>query len=117
VEFIDGTVRRIRFFASRLKYSRFLRVSRVKDETVETLVRTLAQHLSGWGGAPLVCVFDRPRTIALKWRRNGEVTEWNPVFAYATLEMGIGVEVCWPYRPQEWGRNRLNSSLIYCKPQ
>ena len=103
VEFIDGTVRRIRFFASRLKYSRFIGVSRVKDETVETLVRTLAQHLSGWGGAPLVCVFDRPRTIALKWRRNGDVTEWNPVFAYATLEMGIGVEVCWPYRPQEKG--------------
>jgi hypothetical protein len=31
------------------------------------------------------------------------VTEWNPVFAYATLEMGIGVELCWPYRPQQKG--------------
>jgi hypothetical protein len=51
----------------------------------------------------LLCVFDRPKTIALKWNRNGEVTEWNPVFAYATLEMGIGVELCWPYRPQEKG--------------
>src|SRR6266567_4431671 len=56
-----------------------------------------------WGGAPLVCVFDRPKTVALKWRRNGEVTEWNPVFACATLEMGIGVELCWPYRAQEKG--------------
>jgi len=48
-------------------------------------------------------VFDRPKTIALKWRKNGEVTEWNPVFAYATLEMGVGVELCWPYRAQHKG--------------
>ena len=103
VEFIDGTARRIRLFASRLKYARWMRVSVVKDETVESLVRSLAQHLDSWGGAPLVCVFDRPKTVALKWRRNGEVTEWNPVFACATLEMGIGVELCWPYRAQEKG--------------
>jgi transposase len=103
VEFRDGSARRIHFFASRLKYSRWVRVSLVKDETVETLVRSLAQHLDSWGGAPLVCVFDRPKTVALKWRRNGEVTEWNPVFACATLEMGIGVELCWPYRAQEKG--------------
>ncbi len=103
VEFMDGSARRIRFFASRLKYSRLIRVSMVKDETVESLVRTLAQHLHSWGGVPLLCVFDRPKTVALKWRRNGEVTEWNPVFACATLEMGIGVELCWPYRAQQKG--------------
>jgi transposase len=103
VEFIDGANRRIHFFASRLKYSRFLCVSLVKDETVESLVRHLAEHLDRWGGVPLLCVFDRPKTIALKWRRNGEVTEWNPVFAYAMLEMGIGVELCWPYSPEQKG--------------
>ena len=31
------------------------------------------------------------------------MTEWNPVFAYATLEMGVGVELCWPYRAQQKG--------------
>jgi transposase len=103
VEFRNGARQRIHFFASRLKYSRFIRVSLVKDETVESLVRTLAEHLASWGGRPLLCVFDRPKTIALKWRKNGEVTEWNPVFAYATLEMGVGVELCWPYRAQQKG--------------
>jgi len=103
VEFRDGSARRIHFFASRLKYSRWVRVSLVKDESVETLVRSLAEDLESWGGAPLLCVFDRPKTVALKWRRNGEVSEWNPVFACATLEMGIGVELCWPYRAQEKG--------------
>ena len=103
VEFLDGASQRIHFFASRLKYSRLMRVSLVRDEAVESLVRTLAEHLASWGGRPLLCVFDRPKTIALQWRKNGEVTEWNPVFAYATLEMGVGVELCWPYRAQQKG--------------
>jgi transposase len=103
VEYLDGTQQRIRFFASRLKFSRAVRVSVVPDETAETLVRNLAEHLDSWGGAPLMCVFDRPRTVALKWQRDGVVTEWNPTFAYAALELGIGVEVCWPYRAQEKG--------------
>jgi len=103
VGFLNGGRRRIHFFASRLKYSRVVRVTLVKDETVESLVRTLAEHLASWGGRPLLCVFDRPKTIALKWRKNGEVTEWNSVFAYATLELGVGVELCWPYRAQQKG--------------
>ena len=103
VELLNGARQRIHFFASRLKYSRYMRVSLVQDEAVESLVRTLAEHLASWGGRPLLCVFDRPKTIALEWRKNGEVTEWNPVFAYATLEMGVGVELCWPYRAQQKG--------------
>jgi transposase len=103
MEFLNGTRQRIHFFASRLKYSRWVRVSLVRDEKVESLVRTLAEHLASWGGRPLLCVFDRPKTIALQWRKNGEVTEWNPVFAYATLEMGVGVELCWPYQARQKG--------------
>jgi transposase len=103
VAFLDGSVCRVHFFASRLKYSRLIRVTMVKDQTVESLVRNLAEHLDSWGGAPLMCVFDRPKTVALKWRRNGEVTEWNPVFAYAMLELGVGVELCWPQQPNQKG--------------
>jgi transposase len=103
VEFVDGSARRVHFFASRLKYSRSIRVSLVQDEAVESLVRTLAEHLQSWGGRPLLCVFDRPKTIALKWQKNGEVTEWNSVFAYAALEMGLGVELCWPYQARQKG--------------
>jgi transposase len=103
VEYLDGTEQRVRFFASRLKYSRAMQVSLVPDQTVESLLRSLATHLATWGGAPLVCIFDRPKTVALKWGRDGVVTEWNATFAYAALELGIGVEVCWPYRAQEKG--------------
>jgi hypothetical protein len=76
---------------------------RIPDERVETLVRALVEHLAAFGGIPLVTVFDRPKTIALRWGRDGVVTEWNPTFAGVALDLGIGVEVCWPYRPQEKG--------------
>src|SRR5262245_22735080 len=103
VTYQDGTETKVHFFASRLKYSRWVEVTLVPDERVETLVRALVEHLTAFGGIPLVTVFDRPKTIALKWGRDGVVTEWNPTFAGVVLDLGIGVEVCWPYRPQEKG--------------
>ena len=103
VRYQDETEEVIHFFASRLKYSRWAAVTLVSDERVETLVRTLVDHLAGFGGVPLVAVFDRPKTVALTWRRDGVVTEWNPTFAGVALDLGLGVEVCWPYRPQEKG--------------
>jgi transposase len=103
VRYQDGSETTVHFFASRLKYSRWIEVTLVPDERVETLVRTLVDHLVAFGGIPLVAVFDRPKTVALKWGRDGVVTEWNPTFAGVALDLGIGVEVCWPYRPQEKG--------------
>src|ERR1700676_348855 len=40
VAFLDGSILPIHFFASRLKYFRYIRVSVVKNEAVESLVRT-----------------------------------------------------------------------------
>jgi transposase len=31
------------------------------------------------------------------------VTEWNPTFAGVALDLGLSLEVCWPYRPQKKG--------------
>jgi transposase len=94
VTYQDGTETKVHFFASRLKYSRWVEVTLVSDERVERLVRALVEHLAAFGGIPLVTVFDRPKTIALKWGRDGVVTEWNPTFAGVALDLGIGVEVC-----------------------
>jgi len=79
VRFLDDTKRRVHFFASRLKYSGWVEVTIVPDERAETLVRTLVDHLAAIGGVPLLAVFDRPKTVALKWTRDGCVTEWNPI--------------------------------------
>lgn len=103
IRFRDGSIKRVHFFASRLKWSRWIEVTVVPDETAETLIRTLADHFVAFGGVPLCAVFDRPKTVALKWKKNGEITEWNPIFAYAALEIGFTAEVCWPYQPRQKG--------------
>jgi transposase len=103
VEFANGTARRVHFFASRLKYSRWSQVSLVDDERVESLVRALVDHFAAMGGIPLLAVFDRPKTVALAWRRDGVVTEWNSTFANVALDLGLGIEVCWPYSPRQKG--------------
>jgi len=103
IRFRDGSTTRVHFFASRLKWSRWIEVTVVPNETAETLIRTLADHFVAFGGVPLCAVFDRPKTVALKWKKNGEITEWNPIFAYAALEIGFTAEVCWPYQPRQKG--------------
>ncbi len=103
VRFLDGSQRRVRFFASRLKYSRFVQVSLVVDERVESLVRAMVDHFAAMGGVPLLAVFDRPKTVARAWDREGRVTDWNPVFAGVAMDLGLGIELCWPYRPEQKG--------------
>jgi transposase len=112
VGYQNGTEEIVHFFASRLKYSRWAEVTLVADEQVENLVRALVDHVAAFGGIPLVAVFDRPKTVALKWGRDGVVTEWNPTFAGVALDLGIGVEVCWPYRPQEKGEDSYCTSYV-----
>ena len=103
VGFLDGTKKRIHFFASRLKYSRWAEVTIVPDEQTETLVRTLVDHFAAIGGIPLLAVFDRPKTVALKWTKDGQVTEWNALFAGVALDLGLGIEICWPSSPEQKG--------------
>jgi transposase len=103
VRFLHGREQRVHFFASRLKYSRWVEVTIVPDERAETLVRTFVDHFAAIGGVPLLGVFDRPKTVALKWTRDGHVTDWNPLFAGVALDLSVGIEVCWPASPWQKG--------------
>ena len=96
VKFVDGRRKRVHFFASRLKYSRFGQVTLVDNERVEIIVRCLARDFVAFGGLPLMAVFDRPRTIVKKGGKGREVIEYNQTFAQAIVDIGVGVEVCAP---------------------
>ena len=96
VTFVDGTKKRVHFFASRLKYSRFVAVTLVDNERVETIVRCLARDFVAFGGLPLMAVFDRPRTIVKKAGKGRDVEEFNATFAQAIIDIGVGVEMCAP---------------------
>ena len=65
VRYTSGAVERIHFFASRLKWSRMVDVVLVPDEREETLIRGLLAALEGFGGVPLVTVWDNPKTLSL----------------------------------------------------
>ncbi len=101
--FLNGEQKLIRFFASRLKWSRWIVVTLVADETAETLIRTVLDHFVVFGGVPLCAVFDRPKTVALRWGKDGVVSEWNPTFSFAAMEIGFTAEVCWPYAARQKG--------------
>src|ERR1700737_3902673 len=53
VHFLNGTTKRIHFFGSRMKYSRWTEVSVVPNQQVETLVRAMVDHFAAIGGIPL----------------------------------------------------------------
>ena len=103
VRFVDGSTRRVKFFASRLKWSRFAAVTLVPDETAETLVRTVLEHFVVLGGMPTLAVFDRPKTVAISWEKDGTITDWNATFARAAMDIGFTAHVCWPYSPNQKG--------------
>jgi len=101
VRYLDGTTEKIRFFASRLKYSRWMDVRLVADEAVESLVRSMLSGFEAWGGVPLVAVFDNPKTVVLD--REGGVIHWNETFGQTALDYRFAPELCTPRRGQEKG--------------
>jgi transposase len=113
VRFLNESEKRVHFFASRLKYSRWVEVTLVPDERTETLVRTFVDHFAAIGGVPLLAVFDRPKTVALTWARDGRVTEWNPLFAGVALDLSVGIEVCWPAAP--WQKGSIENLVGWVK--
>jgi transposase len=101
VRYLTGTAVRLHFFASRLKYSRWVDVRLVEDERVEALVRSLLASFASFGGIVLVAVFDNPKTVTLG-REGGRIL-WNETFGQVALDYGFGVELCTPRRGQEKG--------------
>jgi transposase len=101
VRYDDGTEEILHFFASRLKWSRWVYVELVPNEQVEALVRALLAAFDSFGGVPLACVFDNPKTVVIS--RQGGAIQWNDTFAQAALDYRFGPELCTPRRGQEKG--------------
>ena len=94
VGYDDGTTEILHFFAARLKWSRWVYVELVQNEQVESLVRALIASFASFGGVPLSCVFDNPKTVVLS-RQGGEI-HWNPTFSQVALDYRFGPELCSP---------------------
>ena len=93
VRFQDGQIATVNFLVSRLEYSRWAGVALIPDQGIETLLRTLIGHLQLAGGVPFLSAFDRTKPIAPRTDQDGQVLEWDSAFAYAMVEIGVGVEI------------------------
>ncbi|HEY4184108.1 MAG TPA: hypothetical protein VGP07_03525, partial [Polyangia bacterium] len=93
VRFQDGHIATVNFLVSRLEYSRWTAVSIINDQSLETLLRALVGHLQQAGGVPFLSAFDRTKPIAARTDQDGQVVEWDSAFAYAMVEIGVGVEI------------------------
>ena len=101
VQYLDGTEEVLHFFAARLKWSRWVYVQFVPNEQEEALLRALISSFQSFGGVPLCCVFDNPKTIVIA--RHGDRVQWNETFAPVALDYGFGAELCWPRRGNQKG--------------
>lgn len=106
VTFADGSRKLIRFFASRLKYSRYVDIQIVENEQQETVVRSLLSAFEHFGGVPMIGVFDNMSTAvkSREIRDDGSVkVHWTERFGQLAVECDLVPLACWPYRPQEKG--------------
>jgi transposase len=101
VRYTGGGRERIRFFASRLKWSRFAHVTLVPDEREEALIRALLVAFEAFGGVPLVTVWDNPKTVVLS--RKGDLIVWNAILGQVALDYRFAPELCWPRSGQQKG--------------
>lgn len=106
VTFADGRSEVVHFFASRLKYSRFVDVQMVDNEQQETVVRCLLRAFEHFGGVPLMCVFDNMSTVVQSrtvQETGEEQVNWAPRFGQFAIDCGFIPLACFPYRPQQKG--------------
>lgn len=94
VTYRTGESEKIVFFASRLKYSRFVHVVVVPNQREEALVRSLVDSFAVFRGVPLVAVFDNPKTVVVG-KKDGRPI-WNSVFQQAAFQLGFVPELCAP---------------------
>jgi transposase len=89
VRFADGHREVVHFFASRLKYSRFVDVQIVENEQQETVVRCLLRAYEHFGGVPLMSVFDNMSTVveSREIREDGSAkVNWSQRFAQFAID-------------------------------
>src|SRR3970040_422779 len=89
---VEGPRRVVHFAAYRLKYSRWIHVVLVPNERVEALIRSLLAGFAASSGVPLRVVFDRPKTVVLRYEDGRPV--WNATLAQVAIDYGFPLELC-----------------------
>lgn len=98
-------------FVFTLGYSRRLWTGAYPHERLQAVRDGHERAFRHFGGVPLECLYDNPRTLVLG-RRDGQVL-WHPVFEDFTGYYGFSPRACRPYRAQTKGK--VESGVKYVK--
>lgn len=101
----------VHFFVFTLGYSRRAVAYGYRNERLDTLLDGHERALRYFGGVPLSCLYDNPRTITLG-RAAGQVL-WHPRFEDFARYYGFTPRACWPYRARTKGK--VESGVKYVK--
>jgi len=102
---------RVHLFVLTLGYSRRLWVRASPHEQLSALLDGHARAFRHFGGVPLTCLYDNPRTL-VPGRRERDV-QWRPVFQDFARSYGSTPRACQPY----WARTKgkVESGVTYVK--
>jgi transposase len=102
---------RVHLFVLTLGYSRRLWVRAYPHERLSALLDGHERAFRHFGGVPLTCLYDNPRTLVLG-RRERDV-QWHPVFQDFARYYGVTPRACQPYRARTKGK--VESGVKYVK--
>lgn len=102
---------RVHLFVLTLGYSRRLWVRAYPHEQLSALLDGHERAFRHFGGVPLTCLYDNPRTLVLG-RRERDV-QWHPVFQDFARYYGYTPRACQPYRARTKGK--VESGVKYVK--
>jgi transposase len=101
----------VHFFVFTLSFSRRAVAYAYRNERLDTLLDGHERALRHFGGVPLSCLYDNPRTITLG-RSAGQVL-WHPRFEDFARYYGFTPRACQPYRARTKGK--VESGVKYVK--
>ena len=108
---IGEKIERVDVFVFTLGYSRRVFCRAYPNERLSSLIDGHERAFSHFGGVPLTCLYDNPRTMVLG-RSDGKVL-WHPVFEDFARYYGFTPRACQPYRARTKGK--VESGVKYVK--
>ncbi len=102
---------RVHVFVMTLGYSRRLWVRAYPHERLSALLDGHERAFRHFGGVPLTCLYDNPRTLVLG--RQERAVRWHPVVEDFARYYGFTPRACQPYRARTKGK--VESGVKYVK--
>jgi len=102
---------RVHLFTFTLGYCRRIFCHAYHDERLNALIDGHERAFGHFGGSPLNCLYDNPRTLVIG-RSEGKVL-WHPVFEDFARYWGFTPRACQPYRAKTKGK--VESGVKYIK--